>query len=302
MKNPKKNPPAYPIRAAARLTRLSIETLRAWERRYKAVEPSRQRGLRFYSDDDIQRLILLRDAVERGYSIGQAARFSNKELSRLGSSSPPSSTSAGEIPIETILSAIDHFEYIRADRELGRLAALLSPQDLIAKVALPMMRIAGERWHEQRMRIAQEHLMSQLLSTLLGSIIRTYAPLNPPAVILTATLSDDLHEFGILAAAILAAGAGLGVIHLGADLPVKEIVYAAKHSGTSIVLISVTNAEDRTLREEQLRAIRVGVGKNIDVWVGVNPRDTVLNLNGIRILRDFSELERELQRIGKMAF
>jgi DNA-binding transcriptional MerR regulator len=52
----------YPIRAAARLTQLSIETLRAWEKRYKAVEPVRRKGIRLYSDSDIERLSLLRRA------------------------------------------------------------------------------------------------------------------------------------------------------------------------------------------------------------------------------------------------
>jgi len=296
MKRSKKPASLYPIRAAARLTRLSIETLRAWERRYKAVEPSRRKGLRFYSEADIYRLNLLREAVEHGYSIGQAARLSNKELGSSGKGPAASrDRKPDEVPVETILSAIDGFEYMRADRELGRLAALLSPHELIFNVALPLMRIAGERWHEERMRIAQEHVMSQLLSNLLGSIMRTYAPSDPATVVMTATLSDDLHEFGILAAAILAAGAGLGVVHLGANLPAKEIVYATKRSRADIVLLSVTNPQDRMLREEQLRSIRAGVPRETAVWVGVNPSDTVLNVSGIRVLRDFSELERELQ-------
>ena len=37
--------PRYPIRAVARLTGLSLDTLRAWERRYRAVTPVRdERG------------------------------------------------------------------------------------------------------------------------------------------------------------------------------------------------------------------------------------------------------------------
>jgi hypothetical protein len=43
----------------------------------------------------------------------------------------------------------------------------------------------------------------------------------------------------------------------------------------------------------------LGVGKDIDVWVEVNPSGTILNVQGIRVLRDFSELEIELQRVGK---
>ena len=140
--------------------------------------------------------------------------------------------------------------------------------------------------------------MTQLLGNLLGGIIRTYTPIDPPGVILTGTLSDDLHEFGILAGSILAAGAGFGVVHLGPNLPPKEIVYAAKRSNADVVLLSVTNPQDRTLREEQLRSIRAALPKETDVWVGVNPPKTTFSVAGIRLLQDFDALERELQRVG----
>ena len=289
----------YPIRAAARLTQLSIETLRAWEKRYKAVEPVRRKGIRLYSDSDIERLSLLRRAIQHGHSIGQASRLSNKELLSLRDAVATSRMDeANDPPIERILAAIDEFHYAAADRELGRLASLMPPRDLIHKIALPLMRIVGERWHEQRMRVAQEHLISQLVSNLLGGIIRIYAPVHPPAVLMTTTLSDDLHEFGVLAAAILAAGAGLGVVHLGPNLPVDEIVYAAKRSRTDVVLLSVTNPQDCTLRQEQLRSIRRGLPKEKELWVGVNPPNTRFDVGEIRILRDFDELERQIQRIG----
>ena len=60
----KSNKAVHPIRAAARLTGLSIDTLRAWQKRYKAVEPIRKKGIRLYSDADIARLSLLREATE----------------------------------------------------------------------------------------------------------------------------------------------------------------------------------------------------------------------------------------------
>jgi DNA-binding transcriptional MerR regulator/methylmalonyl-CoA mutase cobalamin-binding subunit len=299
LKGPKSTACSYPIRAAARLSRLSIDTLRAWEKRYSAVKPMRQGGRRFYSEADIDRLALLRRAVEHGYSIGQASRLSNKELNAVAERGMVSRAAApAEGPTETILAAIERFEYARADRELSRLASLMPPRDLVHNIALPLMRITGEKWHEQKLRIAQEHVMSQLLSNLLGGIMRTYAPADPPALIMTATLSSDLHEFGILAAAILAAGMGLGVVHLGPDLPAKEIIYAAKCSAADVVLLSVTNPQDRMLREEQLRSIRAGVSKETAVWAGVNPADAVLNVRGVLLLRNFTELEREFVRIG----
>jgi MerR family transcriptional regulator, light-induced transcriptional regulator len=289
----------YPIRSAGRLTHLSIDTLRAWEKRYGVVQPSRRNGVRLYSEKDVERLSLLRQAVDSGHSIGQVAGLPNKELSAL-ISRPPTSENSGSSYESTaeILDSIERFDYAGANRELGRLASLMAPRELIHAVALPLMRMVGNRWHEEQLRIAQEHLVTQLMSSLLGGMLRIYAPQDPPAVIMTATLSDDLHEFGILAAAILAAGSGLGVIHLGANLPAREISYALKRSKADVVLISITNLSDRMLKEEQLRLVCSSTASHAEVWVGLNPPTTDLRLKGIRVLRSFEELEQEIQRRG----
>jgi DNA-binding transcriptional MerR regulator len=289
----------YPIRAASRLTQLSIDTLRAWEKRYAAVKPVRKNGIRFYTDADIERLKLLRRALGHGHSIGHAARMTNVDLeTMLDRPARPLASRHAERPLESILEAVDHFDYARADRELGRLASLMSPRDLIHEVALPLLRLTGEQWHQQRMRISQEHLMSQLLGNLLGGIIRTYAPEHPAASILTATLSDDLHEFGILAAAILAAGSGLRVIHLGPNLPTKEVLFAAKRSGANVVLLSLTHVPDSQLRERDLRSLRAGLPTNVELWLGINPPNLEVHVERVRVLRDFHELESSLQRVG----
>ena len=76
-------PVEYPIRAAAKLTGISLDTLRAWERRYKAVTPARTKRGRLYDESAIRRLLLLKGAVERGRSIGQVASLPDAELEEL---------------------------------------------------------------------------------------------------------------------------------------------------------------------------------------------------------------------------
>jgi DNA-binding transcriptional MerR regulator len=62
----------YPIQLAARLTGLSTHVIRIWEQRYHAVEPRRTPGNhRLYSQDDIERLSLLRDVTRSGHHNGQ---------------------------------------------------------------------------------------------------------------------------------------------------------------------------------------------------------------------------------------
>src|SRR6185436_7231599 len=47
------SPAPYPIRAVSKLTGIAIDTLRAWERRHRAVTPVRDDRGRMYTDADI---------------------------------------------------------------------------------------------------------------------------------------------------------------------------------------------------------------------------------------------------------
>jgi DNA-binding transcriptional MerR regulator len=71
----------YKIGAVSKITGIGTETLRAWERRYKAVVPSRsESGDRVYSGEDLSKLFLLKNLSDAGNSIGTIARLSIQEL------------------------------------------------------------------------------------------------------------------------------------------------------------------------------------------------------------------------------
>src|SRR6185295_4369927 len=73
--------PKYLIGTVTKLTGLSADVVRVWERRYGAVRPERsEAGTRLYSDADISRLRRLRQAIEKGHSISQAAKLTEAEL------------------------------------------------------------------------------------------------------------------------------------------------------------------------------------------------------------------------------
>src|SRR5512137_1913603 len=79
----------HPIQLAARLTGLSTHVIRIWEQRYHAVEPKRTpTNHRLYSQNDIERLSLLRDVTRAGHNIGQMARLSNDKLRALAANAP----------------------------------------------------------------------------------------------------------------------------------------------------------------------------------------------------------------------
>lgn len=71
----------FKIGAVARITGIPSDTLRMWERRYGVVSPRRGRGSsRLYSRDDITRLTLIKQLVDRGSAISTVANLSREQL------------------------------------------------------------------------------------------------------------------------------------------------------------------------------------------------------------------------------
>jgi methylmalonyl-CoA mutase cobalamin-binding domain/chain len=74
----------HSIKTVARQTGLSPHVIRAWEKRYQTVQPTRSEGKqRLYSAADIDRLTLLRQATEAGFSIGTIASIPVESLRSL---------------------------------------------------------------------------------------------------------------------------------------------------------------------------------------------------------------------------
>jgi DNA-binding transcriptional MerR regulator len=81
---------SYRIGAVARLTGISPDTLRIWERRYDIVEPQRTpKGGRLYSQQDVTRLTMIKTLVDQGYAISTVANLPVEELNRRLNSSQP---------------------------------------------------------------------------------------------------------------------------------------------------------------------------------------------------------------------
>lgn len=81
MANTEVSASGYKIGAVSKLTGISPDTLRVWERRYAAVTPQRSAGGgRLYTTEDIARLKLIRRLVDKGDAISVVAGLSHDEL------------------------------------------------------------------------------------------------------------------------------------------------------------------------------------------------------------------------------
>ena len=302
----------YPIRAVSKLTGISIDTLRAWERRYQVVTPRRDERGRLYTEADVQRLRLLNAGVEKGHAIGRLAALSQEELQGLMASTvtvpddgigvmKATRPDQPSLMPDSVMAAIERWDYAEAEQELARLAAVLAPRELVHRVALPLMRRVGEAWHQGRLSVAQEHMTSALLRNLAGALVRLYRRTSPAGRLLFATPGGEHHEFGILLSAMLAAGGGFGIVYLGANLPAAEIVTAARRTAPQAVVLGFIGANGAQAGLKELQEVARQLPSQIELWVGgTRGEASVTELKKTRalLIEDFEMLEQHLIRLG----
>jgi DNA-binding transcriptional MerR regulator len=276
---------SYPMRVVQRLTGLSPDTIRAWERRHGVVEPARSSGkTRHFSDEDVRRLILLRQAVERGHRIGSIANLSERDLvelvdqeSALGSLGDdsleadlePKDLQYGALR-KQYLDSIMRFDVMKASDLLSRAGVLLDRNAFLYQVVMPTLREIGNRWEAGKLSPAHEHLVSAQIRGLLDTLLRQHAPLpGAPKVIIT-TPPDEHHELGAATGALLAATRGFAAIYLGPNLPEPDIALAVKESRADLLVLGVQHG--MTPGEvERFSQLLEHLSEHVETWIGLPP-------------------------------
>lgn len=287
---------SYKIGVVSKLTGISIDRLRAWERRYAAVVPKRGERSRGYEQADIDRLILLRRAVDRGHAISSVANLPDPEIrSLLGDDLDPAAASSTSL-IHPLLATLEEYDYGSLRDQLARIAAVLPPHLIVNQVVLPLMHEVGERWHREELTVAQEHMITGLVQHLLGTLMGLHRPAGHAVKLVFTTLEGEQHVLGILAAAMLAAGSGLSPIYLGASLPVKEIIQVVKRSRAKVLVLQVIRGDVPVA--EPLRMLAENLPTDVEIWLGGNlesPHERAI------VLKDFDALEQHYRRLSALA-
>ncbi len=261
----------YSIKAVSQATGLTVETLRAWERRYRVVVPQRDdMGRRVYRAEDVLRLRRLREATERGHPIGRLVHLDETSLAGLlhEPERRPQSAMATTF-VERILDAARRYAPAECEQALTLAISLMSPARLIVEVLEPLLRGVGDRWHGGEFSIAQERLVSSTVRRHLGLVVETYArTAERRQGIVFATLPGERHELGLLMSAMVCASQGFKVHYLGPDLPADEIARYAREVGADLVALSVMLAEGVERLPADLATLRAGIGPDVPIWIG----------------------------------
>lgn len=276
----------YNIQIVSNLTGLSSHRIRAWENRYEAVVPERDKaGHRLYSQKDITKLKALRDLCALGMNIGNLAHKSiedlNDQLKSLGAQtrSEENFSDINHDPEKSkrslthLMLALQAYKLDIVSHEFYNLKMTMSARDLALNVVAPLLGAVGQQVLDGRINIAQEHALSSIIKFHLGQFVyKSYEEKKiSDDLIVFATPEKEFHEFGILLASLLCYHYQKNFFYLGPNMPVESLVESAKAIGATKIIIgatSATNTSSSTFLTEFIDQIMKSIGPQMQLIVG----------------------------------
>lgn len=260
------------IGEVARLTGLSVDTLRVWERRYGFPSPGRAHsGVRLFGEEDVSRLMLIQRALLRGFRPGEVVSKTVDELARILEAAPEAAEPRRREVSPRVAALLDDVTQYRLGSLRSRLAEAaetLGAGPFVREVAGPLLDELGEGWACGAIDVRQEHLASEEVSLRLRALLAAAPPESEGPSVLLATLSGERHGLGLEMAAVDLASRRVIPRLLGTDTPSRQIVEAALALGVDAVGISLPTGTDPRAAVPALRWISEWLPGSIALWLG----------------------------------
>jgi methanogenic corrinoid protein MtbC1 len=259
----------FNIKAVSRITGIPPVTMRAWERRYRVLDPNRaENGYRRYSERDIAILSWLKQQVDSGISISNVANeflvntrlgiWPESEIKALlpikinHSTVPPSDFS------KRLYNALTNHDEQTASELLSQTLNSFELVELFENVLTPTLVKIGEAWYEGRILVATEHFASGFFRAKIQTIFQNLPlPHNKHRIIIGGA-PGELHEIGSMMVATLLREAGYRVEFLGPDIPLDDLFLYARSEHPHMIILSATLREstvDLAQFQEQLKEL-----------------------------------------------
>lgn len=273
--------PGLSIAVVERDTGLGKDTLRVWEKRYGFPRPLRDSsGDRRYPAVQVRQLQLIRRLIDAGLRPGKVVGLEASALQKLWAeldttdSSNLSTTKKNPDQLDTQISAFLDTIGTHSPQELkhalNRAQVRMGLANFVTDMIAPLNTAVGEAWAQGRFEVFEEHLYTEVVTSVLRHAITSLGPLpvsSGPKVLLT-TLPQELHGLGLLMVEALLALEGCTCVSLGTQTPMGDVVRAAQAHRVDVVALSFSNVHKGPVVRASLRELRAQLPAATALWVG----------------------------------
>lgn len=264
----KKDEMLLDIGSVERETGIGKDALRVWERRYGFPVPVRdEHDERLYPQDQVERLRLIKRLLLGGMRPSRVVGLELAELSALLAPAPDSVSQHNQEVLNLFnLIKENHAPALRVTLSRALLRQGLS--DYLSKTIAPLNILVGEAWMRGEIRVFEEHLYSEQITSVLRTAIATMRDANGSPRVLLTTLPGEEHSLGLLMAEATLNMCGASCVMLGVQTPIPEIVAAAQAHLSDIVVLSFSTSVTPALVKSGLQRLRQALPADIKLWAG----------------------------------
>ncbi len=219
----------FPIREVSRLTGVNPVTLRAWERRYGLIQPTRtESGHRLYAMSDIETVRTIMGWIERGVAVSKVGKILAKTAVQAAPIHTPSGTAAQSI-VQTewddwqtqLRAAVSAFDEPALERLYGQVFSSYPLTVVFQNILLPLWQRlqlqSGEFGQASEWLFLDAFLRARVLQRL--HLFRGL----PSQRIVLAALPDQCRELELLVAGLLLGDGDHAVSVLAVGQPFDEL-------------------------------------------------------------------------------
>lgn len=232
----------YSIKELEQLSGIRAHTIRIWEKRHNLVNPKRsQTNIRFYSDDDLKKIINVSVLNNHGVKISKIANLSPEEINKKVSELSESKNSV-EIYIEQLILAMIDMEEERFEEILGSLSLKFGFERTLLEIVYPFLEKIGVLWLTDNITPAQEHFIANLIRNKV--IVATDSlplPGKEARRVVLYLPENELHEIGLLFYCYICKKEGLRTYYLGQTVPYLSLKSVCEEHRPNFIISSFTS-------------------------------------------------------------
>ncbi|MBE0637540.1 MAG: MerR family transcriptional regulator [Bacteroidales bacterium] len=243
----------YSIRDLEQLTGIKAHTLRIWEKRYNVVTPKRTpTNIRYYTDDDLKKLLNVSILNRHGFKISNIACLENDDLGKKIISITNKSLDT-DTNLENLIISMIEIDEGKFEKILSTMIINMGFEETFIKVVIPFFEKIGVLWQIGTINPGQEHFITNLIrQKIIVAIDGLFRPVNSvnQKTFLLYLPDGELHEIGLLFYSYLIQKRGHKVIYLGQMVPFEDLVAVAEAQNPDVFLsIFTANLLNENLEE-----------------------------------------------------
>ncbi|ADU30101.1 MerR family transcriptional regulator [Evansella cellulosilytica] len=257
----------YNIKAVSKMLSIQPGTLRAWERRYKIIEPRRNKaGHRLYTEQQVSILKWLIDKVNRGITIGQAVELYLAEDFKENESNLEIDDKVIQLRNDLLISLLE-FDEQKSNQQLDQIFAMFSIEKIVIKILGELLIDVGDKWERGEITVAHEHFVTSYLRTKIGMVLHQLPVNRYLPKVLCVCGPGELHEMGLLIFTLYLKRKGYDTVYLGSGIPQDDLFNVVSDVLPKMVVLSCTMEENIAATMELAKKIdksysdiKVGIG------------------------------------------